>query len=142
MMFDIHENGLVFVRMDDGEDFYEVLSEILDKYNVESGIILGGIGMLRDFTIGWFNGKEYEKETISTPHELVSLNGNVSILENGERFTHLHAALAGPDRKLVGGHLFGGTVNNTVEMFIYILEDVQLRRIQKGSFRFLYGRYR
>ena len=140
-MFDIHENGLIFVRMDDGEDFYEKLYEVLDKYSVESGVILGGIGMLRDFTIGWFNGKEYEKEKISTPHELVSTSGNISVLENGEIFAHIHAALASPDKKLVGGHLFGGTVNNTVELFIYVLEDVQLKRIQKGSFKFLYGKY-
>ena len=138
-MFDLFDGEILFIRMEDGENFYEKLYEALDKYSIESGIILSGIGMLRDFTIGWFNGNEYEKEKISTPHELVSTSGNVSLVDN-QIFAHIHAALANPERKLVGGHLFDGIVNNTVELFVKELPDIELYRKQVGNFKTLFGR--
>ncbi|MCD6449185.1 MAG: DNA-binding protein [Thermotogaceae bacterium] len=125
----------LFIRMDDGEDFYEILYKVLKKEGIFSGIVINAIGMLKDFEIGWFNMEkiEYEREKISVPHELVSTNGNVSD-RDGEPFAHLHVALAGPARNIVGGHLFSAKVCNTVEMFIKKL-DINLYRKEGKTFR-------
>ena len=129
------DGEVLFIRMDDGEDFYETLYSVLKEVGWKSGIVLGAIGMLRDFEIGWFNVQkgEYEKEYVSTPHELVSVQGNVSD-RDGQAFAHLHVSLAGPSRVLVGGHLFKATACNTVEMFV-MKSDLKLFRAKGDRFR-------
>ena len=131
------EGDILFIRMDHGEDFYETLNGVLKELGMKSAVVLNGIGMLKEFEIGWFNmdRKEYEREYISVPHELVSMTGNVSD-RDGEPFAHLHVALAGPSRSIVGGHLFKATVCNTVEMFIKKL-DMPLYRTPGDTFRAL-----
>jgi len=130
----VEREEIVFIRMDDGESFYDVLYDALRELNLTSGIILNGIGMLRDFEIGWFSGEKYETERIEgTAYELVSMGGNVST-KDGEVFAHIHVGLATPDRKMVGGHLFDATVNNTVELFILRLKGMNLRRIERGGY--------
>ena len=125
----------IFLRMDHGEDFHETLKSVLKETGTKSAIILGGIGMLMDFEIGWFNVEkgEYENESVSVPHELLSVQGNVSEMD-GEPFAHVHVSLAGPSRSVVGGHLFRATVCNTVEMFLEILE-MKLYREEGEKFR-------
>ncbi len=129
------DGDLLFIRMDDGEDFYETLYGVLKEVGWKSGVVLGAIGMLKDFEIGWFNVQkgEYEKEFISVPHELVSVQGNLSD-KDGEVFAHLHVSLAGPSRSIVGGHLFKATACNTVEMFI-LRSNLNLYRVKGGNFR-------
>ena len=140
-MLHLEEGKWVFIRMDDGEDFYEVLYDVIKKEGIVSGLIFGGAGMLREFEIGWYNDqtKSYEKEKIETPHELISLNGNIS-LKDGEPFAHIHTALGGPDKKLVGGHLFSGIVNNTVEMALLKFENIHLEREEREGFRPIVGK--
>lgn len=140
MIFDMKDENVVFARFDSGDDFYESLYSVVEKYAIDSGVILSGMGMLRDFEIGWFNGDEYEKTVVETPHELVALTGNIG-KKDGKPFAHIHVALAGPEKKLVGGHLFGATVNVTNEIFIYKMNGIKLERVQKGEFNGLTGRY-
>ncbi len=129
------DGDLIFIRMDDGENFYNVLNGVLKELGVKSAVVLNGIGMLKDFEIGWFNVEkgQYERERISVPHELVSTSGNVSD-RDGEAFAHLHVSLAGPSRSVVGGHLFEATVCNTVEMFLMRL-NMDLYRVPGKTFR-------
>ncbi len=139
-MLTLREGNWIFIRMDDGEDFYEILDMVLKKYDMESGLVFGGAGMLRDFEIGWFNDKigSYEKEEVKTPCELISLNGNIS-LKDGTPFAHIHASLGKPDKSVIGGHLFRATVNNTVEMALLKFDKIWLEREKKEGFRPLIG---
>lgn len=127
------KEDILFLRMDDGEDFFENLLEALRRYEINSAVILSGIGMLRNFEIGWFNGEKYEKEFIKFPSELLSVSGNIS-LKNSKIFPHIHVTLSDPNKKAFGGHLFSGTVNNTVEMFIMNLKQFKLLREDKLNF--------
>ena len=47
---------------------------------------------------------------------LLHLAGNLSWVE-GKPFLHAHVVLGGPDFQALGGHLFGGTVSVTAELF-------------------------
>ena len=62
------EGNTVLIKLDDGEDLIEKLTEALSLLKVKHGIILTGIGMLKDFEIGYYNGAEYEKEFYEEPH--------------------------------------------------------------------------
>lgn len=125
---------VLFFCFEDGEDFIHTLVHTLTENNLDSLVVISGIGMLRDFEIGWYNvsKKQYEKEMISVPHELIHISGNVSS-KGGFPFPHLHVALAGPSRSAVGGHLFAGTVCNTTELFAVRTGDLKLIRDASGA---------
>ena len=108
----------LFIRLDDGEPFFDTLYAALSETGGSSGVFLSGIGMLRSFEIGWFNmeTKAYEKKFYTDPYELLSLSGNLSQKETA-LFAHFHVTLAGRAHRVIGGHLFGGTVCNTLECF-------------------------
>ncbi len=123
----------LFIRMDDGESFYDVLYSILKDEGITSGVILNGVGMLRNFEIGWFGESKYETERIEgTAYELISMNGNIAVKDE-DIFAHVHVGLASPDKKMIGGHLFDATVNNTVELFI-LIPKLKLKRVEKGGY--------
>jgi len=111
------------VRMADGED---LLGELM-KLPIGSGIIICGIGMLRDIELGYWTGRCYEKHRLDTPVELVSLQGNLAQLGK-ERIAHLHACVAKRDGSALGGHLFCGTVHNTAEIAIQLPSGIVLER--------------
>ena len=140
MILDMKSKDIIFARFDSDDDFYESLYGVIEKYSINTGVIISGMGMLKDFEIGWFNGKEYEKIKIDTPHELVSMTGNIE-KKDGKPFAHIHVALAGPDKKLVGGHLFKAKVNVTNEIFIYRITEFNLERVQVGGWTPLMGKY-
>jgi hypothetical protein len=121
------ENNFIIAKLADGEDLFEGIGKIIEKYNVTSGIILSGIGMLRDFEIGYFNGKDYQKEVYEKPHELIALHGSIAMA--GKKPTiHLHCGVARGDHLLMGGHLFGAKVAVLNELVILKLEDMKLVR--------------
>jgi len=123
------DSSVLLIRLDNGEDFYGTLYDVLKESKFSSGVFLSGIGMLKDFEIGWFNmgTKKYEIESYAEAYELLSLCGNLSV-KDGELFAHFHASLSGRDHRVIGGHLFNGTVCNTVECFFEPFE-YQLKRL-------------
>jgi hypothetical protein len=108
----------------------------LNEARLNSGIVISGIGMLKNVTIGWFNldTSEYEDTTYPEPYEVLSLSGNIS-LKDGSPFAHVHVSLAGRDNKVIGGHLFSGTVCNTIELFILESKSLELIRQKGDTFR-------
>lgn len=120
------EDGIVIVKLQQDEDLLSSLEMVCERHRINSGIILSGIGMLKGAEIGYFNGREYIKKRFPEPLELVSLIG--SIAYGKERTIHLHCALADEEHKLIGGHLFKGTVNVINEITILKLNKMTLRR--------------
>jgi uncharacterized protein len=96
------------LRLDQGQDLFAALGTFAQQHEVRAAAVVSGIGMLRDFAVGYWNGSEYARKEIAEPHELVGLHG--SIAEADGPSVHLHAELAGPSHQLVGGHLMQGTV--------------------------------
>lgn len=96
------------LRLDQGQDLFGTLADVARDHGLRAAAVVSGIGMLRDVTLGYWNGSEYARKELSPPHELVGLHG--SIAEADGPSVHLHAALAGPDHALVGGHLMRATV--------------------------------
>ncbi|MGA7860228.1 MAG: DUF296 domain-containing protein [Thermoplasmata archaeon] len=96
------------LRLDQGQDLFATLSDFARQHQIRAAAVVSGIGMLRDITIGYWNGSEYVRKDLPDPHELVGLHG--SIAEADGPSIHLHAALAAANHLLVGGHLMRGTV--------------------------------
>lgn len=101
-------------------------------------MVLGGIGMLKDFELGYFDGEEYHKQTFDAPHELVSLQGTiVQKGPEGNPLAHLHAALAGPGFSTVSGHLFQGQVGVTLELNLLPLDGSASRAMESSGLALL-----
>lgn len=120
------DKSLIVAKFEDGEDLFESLNTTIERYGIQSGIVLTGIGMLRNFVLGYFDGKIYQKKEFKEPCELVSLQG--SITTEKETVIHLHASLAEESNNVVGGHLFQAEVCMLNEIVLRRLNDLTFTR--------------
>jgi predicted DNA-binding protein with PD1-like motif len=112
------EKDLIFIRLFPDENIYEKLEAVCIKYQVETAVVISGIGQLKDFKLGYFKEKgNYTPEHFKTPHELLSLEGNICE-QHGEYKFHLHAVLGNENKETVGGHLIDGLVEVTSEIVL------------------------
>ncbi|MEM0161013.1 MAG: DNA-binding protein [Thermoplasmata archaeon] len=124
MIYNI-ENNDIFAKLDKEEEVFESIEKIAEIYKIKGAIIVSGIGMLKNFEIGYFNGTEYIKEKYEKNHELVSFHGTIAATDPK---LHIHVALAGPDHRLIGGHLFTGTVDPLLELYIVKTTETVFKR--------------
>ena len=123
------EGNLIVFRFEDGKDIIESLKRVTKEHKIQSGIILNGIGMLRDFEISFYSREKmgYVTNKFNEPVELLSFSGNIS-MRNNKTFFHLHVALAKEDNSAIGGRLKKATVHNTLEGVIMKLSEIKLTR--------------
>ena len=114
---------MIVAKLDHGEDLFGSIEKLIEEHGLESALVLSGIGMLSDFTLGYFNQKEYEWKHIEEPMELVSLHGSIA---GGS--IHLHCAVVGPDHMVRGGHLKEARVCVLNELVIRRLDRIKLGR--------------
>ncbi len=126
-------NGIIAVRLHDGDKFMESLKAVARDCGLNSAV-LHGIGLFKNAELGYFNGHEYvTKSFYQQLMEVISLEGNISMAENGEDIViHAHCVLGLPDYSLIGGHLMDGTFFNG-ELFIQKLEGIKLVRRSEPS---------
>jgi predicted DNA-binding protein with PD1-like motif len=116
----------IFAQFDDGEDVIECYEKLAAQYKIKTAVILSGIGMVREAKLGTFVKRagnwEYEWETVNEPAELVSASGNIMHNPEGKLVVHIHAAIAGKDHIVHGGHLGAAKVCIKNVIFVKKLE--------------------
>lgn len=105
------------LRLEDGDDLFEQLGRFAEQEGVRAAAIVLGIGMFRRGTIGYWDGTQYRPKEFTVPHEVVGLHGTIARADERPSL-HVHAALAGPDHALVGGHLLHATVGVLQEVLV------------------------
>jgi hypothetical protein len=126
------KDSLVFVRLFPNEDIHLELRRVCRKHEVETAVVLSGLGQLKQFQLGYYKGKgNYRPQEFRKAHELLSLTGNISNQE-GEYSFHLHAVLGDEDKNVIGGHLIGGRVEVTNEI-VLLKADLKIKRIPEES---------
>lgn len=124
-MQDNIENNLIVAKFEAGEDVIENLNKLVDKYNIKSGFIDMGIGMIKSLRIGYWNIDKYDELYIEDRSELVAFHG--SIADDKNRF-HIHIGVARKDHQLYGGHFFSGVADPLMEVKITKFEEVKFTR--------------
>lgn len=124
MISDIEKNYVV-VKLTKGEDVGESIGQVLDDYGIFSGLVVFAVGMIDKLEVGYWNGKEYEKEKFPIAGEVVSFHGTIS---SNEPRLHIHVAVALKDHLVKGGHFFSGIANPLLEVHIVRLEEMILKR--------------
>lgn len=114
------------IKIEKGEDVKKSIMEVVSSGQIKAGSVLWAVGMIQKMEIGYFNGKEYEKEIYDGPLEVVSFHG--SIAENDPEL-HIHISVAGKDHSVVGGHLFSGLANPLLEVHLSRSEGFGMKRV-------------
>lgn len=121
------DNNHIMVKLEDGEDLFASLEEVVRKHSIRWGVFLTGVGMLRDFETGYWTGEEYLAEFHEEPHELLHYGGSIAEVEGKPAF-HIHCTLAGKDHRAIGGHINKGTVAVLNEICILKFNDLPMTR--------------
>lgn len=116
-----------FIRLDRGDDLMSSLKEFAMKEKLSSGS-LSGIGALEEVELGFYHLKDqvYQRKTFSHEYELISMTGNLSILEE-EPFFHIHCVLGDDQYKAFGGHVFNAKVAVTCEV-VFQKMNISMKR--------------
>jgi predicted DNA-binding protein with PD1-like motif len=113
--------GGFLVLLEAGDEVLSSLSALVSKKKIPCGFIQG-IGAIKNSELCYFDtkSKKYRVKKVKSTVEVLSLTGNISHLER-KPFIHVHATVAGPGQKIMGGHLFKATVAVTLEIFIQVI---------------------
>lgn len=119
--------GNYFIRLFKDENVFESLGKFCEKEEIRCGTF-NGIGALKNCELGFYHldKKEYERKVFPDEAELLSLVGNVSLLDN-KAFLHIHTVLGASDFSTYGGHLFNADVAVTAEIIFRPL-DLEIHR--------------
>lgn len=120
------EGNILVAKLDHEDDFFGSLEKIMSEIEQRSAVLVTAIGMLKDFSLGYYNMEkgEYEFKEYEKPMELVSAQG--SITEEGS--IHVHAQLADEDHDVHGGHLEEAKVCNVNEITMLVFNDMRMTR--------------
>ncbi len=118
MKWTTEDDGRVIVSLERGETLRDTIESLAAELGIQAARI-SAIGALENPELGCYelDDREYLHRTFEGIYELVSLEGNISLLD-GEPFLHAHVAISGPDFQVQGGHLFDARVGVVVEMFV------------------------
>src|SRR3989344_5665462 len=117
MQLKVINNGFL-IKLEKGEEVVKTLSQVSRENNISSGWI-NGLGAFSSATIGYYEliTKSYHWSDFSGDLEVVSLVGNIAILDNGP-ILHLHICISDEKLNCFGGHLKEGIVGGTLELMI------------------------
>jgi len=117
----------IVLRLDGGDEIAASIIKVCSTEKIGSALV-SGIGACRKAEIGHYNPKtkEYKTKKLSEALEIVSLSGNITMLD-GKPAAHLHIVLAKEDFSAVSGHLMKAEIYPTCEITL-ILRDVKVRR--------------
>jgi predicted DNA-binding protein with PD1-like motif len=123
----VNETSFLLV-FDRGDEIAATLTSFAREHAIH-GASFTAIGACRSAAIAYWNPdtKDYEQIEVSEQVEVVSLNGNIALGEDGQPRVHAHVALGKRDGTLVGGHFLSGVVYPTLELFL-IGSTVALQR--------------
>lgn len=91
---------LMRLELHAGDGLLETVQAVIDKKNVRDGVVLTAVGNLERCRFHAIEGKIHEVEGKLA---LISLAGTIIAGK-----PHLHITFAGPDNRVVGGHLETG----------------------------------
>ena len=141
--YDLRSGGagkVMVARLKPGSDLLGALQEMVEDEGVEAGVILSGVGLLREARLR--NCKSLPEEfpitdenrtylSFSRPLEVLSMSGNVSMAE-GSPLVHAHVTLSyveGDEIGVVGGHLIEGCIIfGFAEVILMELDNIKMEK--------------
>ncbi len=124
----VKKGNILVIRLFKDEDVLDSIKAALNKTGFKNGVILSGIGMLKDIELRVFKGKgKYATKVFRKDWELVSFSGNI-VKTDEDYILHIHSAIADHQYKCFAGHFGGAKVAVTLELFVMGLPLKLLRK--------------
>lgn len=103
-----------------GEEVIASLTEFAETEKIAHAAI-SGLGAVEDAECCYYHlpNKEYLCQTFSDAREVLSLTGNIAIVE-GKPFVHAHVVLGDREMQTAGGHLKEAIVAVTLEIAVAV----------------------
>jgi len=130
----IHQaNNVHILSWDRGEEVLLGLREYLTSHNIRAGHFTG-LGAADSLEIAFYNlaTKEYERRKTSYDVEILSLVGNVALME-GTPIIHMHGTFAKRDYSAFGGHVFSITAAGACEIHLTELGGLMQREYDEAT---------
>lgn len=120
------------LRFSYNEKFLEKFKQFLAERKIKSGWFWG-LGAMIDPELSYYDleKEKYLNKTFKGKFEVLSLIGNAAYLDK-EIILHPHIVLSGRNYQAIGGHLSGGRVAGTLELFLDASQNFK-RKLDKGT---------
>ena len=117
----------IFISIDKGEFVNQKLLEVAEQEKLKSGWI-NGLGAISNIEVAYYDieKKVYIKKKFDDHYELLSLIGNISLVDS-KPFVHTHISFSDTKFRAFGGHLFDAKVIAAAEFCIFT-SDYHLHR--------------
>lgn len=117
------------VHLNRGESVIASLTRFARENHIGMAQV-SGIGGVKNVKLGCFKPtcNQFSERTFSDYSELIHAEGNISCLEDGQPFVHLHASFADQSFQVYGGHLFEAETHVVCEFFVHTQKEILSRR--------------
>ncbi len=121
MLFSRLGPGRFIIRLEKGDDTLASIKRFAEANRIGAALF-EGIGSLNTAKLGHYDfaTKEYKYEVFREDLEILSLSGNISVM-NRKPLPHAHVTLGKRDFSVIGGHLDDGSSANMVEIGLVTL---------------------
>lgn len=112
-----------------GDELMSALKMYAKENNFPSAWLQAGLGGAESVVLSFYDldTKEYKDRTFNEPLEIVSLQGNLSFVDE-EPFWHIHGIFGTHDYQTLSGHVKKLTIALTGELLITPLETPLIRK--------------
>lgn len=117
------------MRLEQGEQLTQSLRYFIEELNIKTAW-LQGLGGVNAVELGYYqlSTQQYIWRLIRQPLELISLQGNISVGEDGQPAMHLHGTFSDAAMHAFGGHIKEAEIAATCEILITVWQRDPIRR--------------
>ncbi len=120
-------SDIVYRKFQAGESLVETLESLARAEGIREAIVTSCIGSLSELKLrnlcSWEEGSpEFQRQVINETLELVSAEGYIQPLPDGDLRVHIHIAAARPSGELIGGHCEDATLLSGAFMYLHVIE--------------------
>ena len=126
--WELKTSGVLYRKFQAGELLIDTLQSLARANGIREAIVTSCTGSLNELKLrnlcSWEEGTpEFQRHVINETLELVSAEGYIQPLPDGEIRVHIHVAAARPSGELIGGHCEEATLLSGAFMYLQVVEQ-------------------
>jgi len=126
--WDVKPGGILYRRFQAGESLIADLESLAKNTGLKEAIVTSCIGSLSQLKLrnlcSYDEGTPgFERQVLDGALELVSAEGYIQPLPDGELRVHIHVAAALPSGQMIGGHCEDATFLTGAFMYLHVIEE-------------------
>ena len=120
-------SDIVYRKFQAGESLVATLESLARANGIREAIVTSCIGSLSELKLrnlcSWEEGKpEFQSHVITETLEVVSAEGYIQPLPDGDRRVHIHIAGSRSSGEMIGGHCEDATLLSGAFMYLHVIE--------------------